>query len=173
MKSHFCRRIEKMKGKRLECFSMNAKWIIRLSGISWFFLGTYLAYKGIRYLVIAISDANLLFSPGRKFALLVSFALVVGYCKGRFVLRKTAERLISRIASLSNPISFFQIYPLRYWLLIGCMMALGMGLNIFSIPFDVRGLVDLAIGTALITGSFFYFRRTSLAEFTCDKENSS
>jgi hypothetical protein len=38
------------------------------------------------------------------------------------------------------------------------MMALGLVFRFLPIPIDLRGLIDVAIGSALINGAMLYFR---------------
>jgi hypothetical protein len=54
--------------------------------------------------------------------------------------------------------SLTQIYSPTYYLLIGIMIGLGLSLKIFGLPIDIRGLVDVTIGAALINGAMLYFR---------------
>lgn len=135
---------------------------IRLTGLFWFLMGTWLMYKGVKYLSYGLFEesgvAALFSSPKQGAAFLISAGLFGGYLKGKFVLSKSAARVVTRILSLPLPLSLRKIYAPSYWILIGSMMALGMLLNVLPVPLDLRGAVDLAIGAALIRGSFTYFK---------------
>ena len=37
-------------------------------------------------------------------------------------------------------------------------MLMGMSLRWVSIPYDIKGVIDVAVGSALANGSAFYFR---------------
>jgi len=42
------------------------------------------------------------------------------------------------------------------------MLSLGLIVKWAPVPYDVRGLVDVAIGSALTNGSAFYFRHLAM-----------
>ena len=96
--------------------------------------------------------------PQEAATAIIAAALFVGYLKGRFVLSKTVKRVVDGIARLSLPIHFYQVYSKKYLLLIGSMIALGVLLKFLPIFVEVRGFVDVAVGTALIQGSLHYFK---------------
>jgi hypothetical protein len=110
-------------------------WIV-ITGISWLCMGVWLLYKGLS---------------------LISKSLV-GFLKGRLVLSKTVKRITKRIYSLQAPVGFKDAFPVSYWLLIGFMMTLGMGLKFLPISIDIKGAIDVAIGSALVNGAMLYFR---------------
>ena len=148
--------------------------LILFSGVVWLGIGTYLLTLGMRFIIGvaqgavqgAVHDTSsliTLFSPiagGREQAalLLVVMGLLVGFIKGRYVLAKTVQRVIQRIISLSAPIKLSQVYGVRYLGLIAVMVLLGMSLKWLQIPLEVRGMIDVAIGSALMNGALLYFR---------------
>jgi hypothetical protein len=140
-------------------------WIV-FSGFVWFFIGVMLLYKGVHLVALAAFQKDSLCasmqetfgSAQNAAAFLIAAGSMIGFLKGRFVLAKTAKRVVSRIASQSLPIRFKNAYSPSYWILIGFMMALGMVFRFLPIPIDIRGLIDIAIGSALISGSIFYFK---------------
>lgn len=127
---------------------MNHRAWIFVSGVVWAFAGALLLYKGLGFLELSRDEA------GTKW--LMGAALLVGLLKGRFVLSKTAKRLVDRIASLPAPISARSVYPKSYWILLGSMVAMGMALK-FA-PTVWRGAIDVAIGAALLNGAMYYFK---------------
>jgi hypothetical protein len=139
---------------------------IRLSGLIWLFAGCSLMYKGLAFLAEAAFDSHSLcskmqntFGTSQKAATaLMALGLMIGFLKGRFVLSKTVQRMVFRIQELPLPIRFKLVYPRSYWLLIGCMMGLGILLKYLPIPVDIRGTIDIAIGSALINGALLYFK---------------
>lgn len=147
-----------------------AKTMIFLSGFVWFFMGTFLMWKGMRYLeealVVFQSDEYPLLSSlysiaggvSEAIVLVVFTALLIGVVKGRFVLGKSACRGIARLQSLPEPILLSNIYPLPYYGLYAVMMGMGMAMSLFKCPHDIRGFVDIAVGSALLNGSLCYFR---------------
>ena len=90
--------------------------------------------------------------------IVLSLALFIGFVKGQLVFRKSAKRQISRILSFTPPIPLIHIYSPVYYLLIGSMIVLGMMLKVLPIAPDTRGAIDIAIGSALISGTSVYFR---------------
>lgn len=139
---------------------------IAFSGFVWLAIGTYLLYKGLRLISEAtLSSASLCFHLKDVFGtsqqvgvFLIAMGLLIGFLKGRFVLSRTVHRISMRIANLSLPIRFADVYPSSYWILIVSMIALGVSLRFLPILIDVRGLIDVAIGSALVNGSMLYFR---------------
>jgi hypothetical protein len=122
---------------------MKQRSYLIFSGCTWFFIGAFLLYKGIRF--ISQSGLNTAY---------VAMAVGIGFLKGRFVLSKTVKRVQSRLATLQEPIRFKDAYSKSYWILIGAMMCLGMLLKI--VPFGIRGVIDVAVGSALIYGAMLY-----------------
>ncbi|OGN63431.1 MAG: hypothetical protein A3E80_04260 [Chlamydiae bacterium RIFCSPHIGHO2_12_FULL_49_9] len=123
---------------------------IALSGFLWFSIGGSLLYKGLKFISQGPSQET--------GTMLIALGLAIGFLKGRFVLSKTVARVSNRIAALPLPIRFRDAFSKSYWILIGSMMALGILFRFLPIPIEVRGLIDVAIGSALINGSMLYFR---------------
>ena len=146
--------------------------LIAFSGIVWILVGIALLNVGLKFLLNpALSSgmmANQWILPTLKQWLgsqegaalsLVVTALGVGYMKGKHVLAKSARQGIQRILQLSNPASIFSVYSAKYYILLGCMMGIGILMNVFNVPTDLRGWVDVAVGAALIQGSVVYFKQ--------------
>lgn len=140
---------------------------IIFSGALWMGVGVLLLVKGFSLLLHpAAGSTSILMSYMGSFAeqkeqaslILISVGLVIGFFKGRFVLAKSASRVIARIVSLPNPCPVFSIYTRSYVILIASMMLMGMSLKWVSIPYDIKGVIDVAIGSALTNGSAYYFR---------------
>ncbi len=137
-------------------------WIICSGGL-WFAVGIMLMYKGLRLISDAQVDPGSLSmrmseSSSHVGNMIIFLALIVGFAKGRFVFSKTVQRVVSRIRSLPLPIRISEVYTKSYWILIGSMMMLGMVFRFLPIPIDVRGFIDLAVGSALTNGAMLYFR---------------
>ncbi|WP_232432150.1 hypothetical protein [Chamaesiphon minutus] len=82
-----------------------------------------------------------------------SLALVVGLLKGKFVLEKTAVRTIERANALTetNPVkSIIQMFGGKTIALILAMMGIGIILRAAGVSFEIRGLIYIAVGTALL-----------------------
>ena len=149
--------------------------LILLSGLVWLAVGGMLLLMGVRLLNELLAGTTsfplidlLAYSAGGReegAAFLVALSLVIGTLKARTVFRKTVNRALSRFSTLPNPLSLAKIYPLSTYILIASMMGVGLALRYFGVSPDIRALVLLTVGIALINGAIFYF--TTL----CSKEN--
>lgn len=147
--------------------------LIIISGIVWFVIGFYLLNLGLN--LIATADpaaqegypllnrlASLFGGIAEAGIAVIAVGLLIGYFKGRYVLGKSARKGVERIATFPNPTSLANIYSKKYYILLGSMIALGISIKLFGLPNDVRGMVDIAIGAALINGAVVYFRLAAL-----------
>ena len=151
--------------------------MIIFSGTLWMSVGVLLLSLGLSLLnnIIALPAGNYpLASLLSSYAistevcaiLLIALGLLIGYFKATRVLHKIVKRNVDIINSLPTGASFTKVFGLRYWLLIALMMALGMGIRFFGVPDDIRGLIDVAVGAALINGSMAYYRSALAVKFT-------
>ena len=124
------------------------RWIL-ISGLIWGCIGVFLLFKGLQILTV-LKNQNLA-------TLWISIGLLIGFIKGRFVLSKTVNRITKHIYSLSEPIALKDVYPLSYWILVSSMFAIGFFLRL--VPLEIRGFVDVTIGSALINGAMLYFKK--------------
>ena len=146
--------------------AMKQRTYIALSGFLWIASGTFLLYKGLHFINEATHSQDSLCyrwqtffgSPQQAATILMGIGLLVGYLKSRFVLSKTVRRVSSRIASLSEPIRFVDAYSKSYWILIAAMVGLGVSFRFLPISVDLRGMIDVAIGSALVNGAMLFFR---------------
>lgn len=146
-----------------------ATWIA-ISGLVWFVVGIGLLTLGLNFIVykaqMDLSETTSLIakiSPlvgGREQAALglITLGLIIGFIKGRFVLVKTVKRVTERILSLEPPMRLSQIYSRGYLFLIGGMILLGVSMKWIGFPAEIRGLIDVAVGSALMNGASVYFR---------------
>lgn len=153
-------------------FKFRASALIAFSGVIWFGAGLYLLQLGLHFLVESANLANndlyvgpllSLLAPLGSFdqaiLLLVVAGLTIGFLKGKFVLSKTVRKTVERIISFTPPVPFTKMYSAKYCILLGCMILIGMMFKILGFSFDIRGLVDVAIGSALINGSMLYLKQ--------------
>lgn len=139
---------------------------IFISGVTWLVIGSLLLYKGLYYLVMCLFDQPIPLTHlsgwvggvQNGILLLVALGLVIGFMKGRYVLSKTVRKVTHKIILQPSPLHLKDVYSKRYLLLIGSMMILGMAMRIIPIGNDIRGLIDTAIGFALMNGALLYFR---------------
>lgn len=146
--------------------------LILISGFIWFAVGCFLMTLGIHFLnetaqSWTLSDQQyplmrffMAYANGLEEAalILIAVSLLIGFLKGKFVLGKSARQGVMRILSLPNPSPLKYIYSKKYYILLGGMIALGMSMKYIGLSSDVRGFVDVAIGSALVNGAMNYFR---------------
>jgi len=157
--------------------------LIYLSGLIWLAVGLMLLRIGVNLLIPASPLESLVTGPLVHFltpylgdikavlATILIFALAVGYLKGRFVLGKSARKGVERILTFPNPTHVSNLYSAKYYILLGGMVALGISIKYLGIPNDIRGMIDVTIGIALLTGALIYFRYAATLKATCDKGN--
>jgi len=147
-----------------------SRWIL-VSGLVWFVIGIMLLWKGLSFLSDSLADPRVVSSEfGRTVQganSLVAAGLVLGFLKGRFVLSKTVRRTVRRLIGLPEPISLKNVYAPSYYLIIAGMMSLGFLFKFLPIPVDLRGCLDIAIGSALVHGALLYFRCARLCDKNC------
>lgn len=144
--------------------------LVWISGLVWMAVGCFLLPLGLKLLIGSAQNELGLSLPllgslasyvgGLEEAALVmtTIALFIGYIKGKHVLGKSAKRSIARILTFSNPTTLANIYSRAYYILLGSMIVLGMSIKWLGLSDDIRGVVDIAVGAALINGALIYFR---------------
>jgi hypothetical protein len=148
-----------------------------MSGVLWLIIGLFLLIKGLNLVMLAVHAehfgvnstlvpyfSSMLGGTERAALSLITVALVIGLLKGRLVLIKSVKRVVTRIYSLPLPLKINQIYSWGYIAIIGSMMGLGILIRLLKLPVDIHGLIDVAIGSALINGAMIYFRFALLAK---------
>lgn len=137
-----------------------------ISGLLWLGVGVMLLIKGLQYLLASMQDpqaplvhtlSSFAISPTQAALLLIVIALLLGFIKGRVVLAKTVTKMCQRLPE--GKLAFTQVYDKRYALLLLAMFSLGFLLKL--VPLDIRGAIDVAVGSALINGSILYFRKVA------------
>ena len=137
---------------------MKAKnWIV-ITGVGWLAIGCMLMTKGIKYLAIAKMSA-----VSSDLCMILTFlGLILGYLKGKFIFSKTVDRLISRIYTIKGSITLLNVYPVSYWLIMVGMSFMGVFIKALPLNIEFLGMIDLAIGSALVNGAMLYFRKSSV-----------
>lgn len=144
---------------------------ILMSGIIWLAVGIMLLTKGLNHVVQAAHPEHFgikawlipsltSIAGGREQAalLVIATGLLIGFIKGRWVLVKSVQRTVTHILSQPAPLKLSQVYAKSYYYLIFSMMGLGFLLKVLPIAADFKGLIDVAIGSALMNGALLYFR---------------
>ena len=152
------------------------KTLIVISGFVWLLVGVFLLQLGLGLLLSDFQVSSIAHNQETwvkmlgpyvgsleiAALILVAIALYIGYFKGRFVLGKSAKRGVARIATLSNPAPITHIYGAKYYILLGGMIALGMSIKYIGLNNDIRGFIDIIIGSALINGAMIYFKEAKM-----------
>lgn len=161
----------------------NAMFWIGFSGVVWLAVGVFLLLFGVKLVVFSSMEGaphsalftklyTMFTSREHSVLILVTGGLLVGFMKGRLVLSKTVRRVVDRICALPDPIRFFDVYSAGYLVLIASMILLGMGLRWLQVPSDIRGTIDIAVGSALMNGAMLYFRAILRREKTISKKQN-
>ncbi len=143
---------------------------ILIYGFLWLTVGLVLLPMGLNFIVSSLLIENRAkaqpvldflapMTGDRESAALVWIALMlaIGFLKARRIFAKSVQRSVLRLSSLPNPAPLSKLYPLSYYLLIGAMIFLGFLLRF--VPLDIRGGIDVAVGSALINGAVLYFKQ--------------
>ncbi len=125
---------------------MHQKKIFFFCMAIWWMVGLKLILKGVHFLEPQFDGSAL--SIG-----LIGTSCFIGGLKGHFLLKKSARKTFEYVQALKPPVRFFQILPKRYFFILGLMGLLGFSLKMVSINPVLRGLIDLAVGCALLVGS--------------------
>jgi hypothetical protein len=150
-------------------FKVSHVTLIAISGLVWLGVGAMLLPLGLNFVVGSLLHENAAqphpilhflspYAGGLDQAALIWIAIMlfVGFLKGRRVFAKAVQRSVGRIHTLPNPVSISKIYTPGYYLLLASMVLLGFLVR--WTPQDLRGGIDIAIGSALINGAVLYFR---------------
>ena len=155
------------------------RFAISLSGFIWMGIGIFLLHKGLQYFSavgpqifnktyegfsLILLLGSIAGTPEKGVMILLCIGIALGFFKGRIILKKSVNRIVSRIRSMPSPISIKQLYPKEYYFLIGGMMLLGFVFKFLPLPLDVKGFIDFTIGIALINGAMLYFRAAFVPE---------
>ena len=89
---------------------------------------------------------------------LAGAGLAAGLVKGRFVIRRMAERNAGRIIARGDGRCLGGFLSAKTWLLVAVMMVSGMVLRRSAVPRPILGVVYTAVGTALLAGSVILWR---------------
>ena len=165
-------------------FRVGHRPLIVIAGVIWFLIGLMLLTLGLHFIIDALYISPTHFSPLAKLAklfggdqthgaiVLITASLLLGVFKGRMALAKSAKRQINRIIHLPTPTSIKNIYSPGMLLLIAAMMTLGMSMRFLPISLDMRGAIDVVVGSALLHGALVYFRFASTGYAAQNKNRS-
>ena len=119
------------------------KTLLLLSASLWTFIGCMLITKGL------IRLAPL---PEYKLIVVLS-ACIAGVVKARFMIDRAAVKGVARILTLKDGTCLGAVYSVKTWLLVLCMICMGVILRNSALPMALLCFIYLTIGLALIVSS--------------------
>ena len=130
---------------------------IFICAFAWALIGYRLLSKGV-WLFSELEKT--LVAPGSyPLKWFIGLSLVIGLVKGRFILRKSADRIIRHIVSFEEPLSLKSFLPKSFYLVMIGMMFLGLSMNLLPFPILLRACIDLTVGFALLIGSLHFLKK--------------
>ncbi len=114
-----------------------------MSAVLWTVIGLMLTAKGI-YRLSQLKDWQ---------ASILAVAILAGSLKARFILDKSARRVISRISTFEDGTCLGAVYSIKTWIMVLCMMGMGVILRNSSLPIALLSFLYLTIGLALLLSS--------------------
>ncbi|UCH85465.1 MAG: hypothetical protein JSW50_07195 [Candidatus Latescibacterota bacterium] len=137
---------------------MTKRTLTILAGITWYVGGIVLLLKGGSLLL----EARTLRPDTPLPQLAVLGGLCIGGVKAWLLFRKVCKKNLARIAALTRP-RIWDFYRLRFYLFLALMILTGAVLSRwahgnFSSLIGVA-VLDLSIGTALLTSSYVFWKK--------------
>ncbi len=115
-----------------------------LAAVMWTTVGSMLLTIGVRWM----PDGRPSYT-----ALLVAAGVVTGLLKSRFVLVRTATRMVERIRTRGDGRCVGGFISLRSWALVGLMIAMGRVIRLGLLPRPAAAVLYIAVGVALLATS--------------------
>jgi len=146
---------------------LKKKYQLILLSLIWFCVGIFLLRKGIYFSFSETIKSSFLHQALKTVLadslqigfLLILTGLFLGHLKAKKVFAKIVERTLKNLEAHKDPAPFSTTFNKRFFLLIGLMMLLGIALSALGCPTDIRALINVAVGSALIRASFMLYRR--------------
>jgi len=160
-------------------FRVSHSTLYRISGFIWLAVGIVLLNTGLVLIMSGFTShpfdpqgyssifsylSELVRGPDNAACLFIGIGLALGLVKGRFVMRKVACKSFDRIKLLENPTPITNLYTKANLFVLVAMVFLGMSMRYMAVAYDIRGLIDAAVGAALMQGAINYFQYASYAK---------
>jgi hypothetical protein len=124
---------------------VNKRTHLFLSAVLWTGIGLLLIAKGgFRLSHLEEWDRQVL---------IMVLALLAGSLKAYFILDKSVRRVINRILDFKDGTCLGAVYSVKTWILVLCMMGMGVILRNSALPISLICLLYLTIGWALLLSS--------------------
>jgi hypothetical protein len=119
------------------------KTLLLLSAILWTVIGCMLISKGL---------FRLLLLPEYKLLIVLS-ACIAATIKAKFMLDRAAVKGVKRILSFKDGTCLGAVYSVKTWLLVLCMIGMGVILRNSSLPMTLLSFIYFTIGIGLVASS--------------------
>lgn len=129
---------------------VNRRWLFLAAGLLWGIAGLILWRRAVEWL--AAEDT------AHALPLLVA-GILSGILIARFKFRRLVLKNIKRIRAMPERENIFAFQSARSYVLIVCMMGLGIALRHSSIPRSYLAVLYVGIGTGLLLASLPYYRQ--------------
>jgi hypothetical protein len=122
---------------------VNRRTHLFLSAVLWTTIGLLLFSKGV-FRLSQLNDWQFLMPTA---------AILTGSLKAFFILDSSARRGITRILTFKNGTCLGAVYSVKTWILILCMMGMGVILRNSFLPISLLIFLYITIGWALLLSS--------------------
>jgi hypothetical protein len=119
------------------------KNLLLLSALLWTVIGCMLISKGLFRLIPL---------PEYKLVIVLS-ACVAATIKSKFMLDRAAVKGVKRILTLKDGTCLGAVYSVKTWLLVLCMIGMGVILRSSSLPMTLLSFIYLTIGAGIVASS--------------------
>jgi len=127
---------------------VNRRTHLLMTAVLWTVIGLLLLTKGA-FRLSQLED----WQP-----LIIALAVLGGSLKAYFILDKSARKGIDRILSFKEGTCLGAVYSVKTWILVLCMMGMGVILRNSSLPLSLLCFLYLTIGWALLLSSRLAWR---------------
>lgn len=127
---------------------VNRRTHLLMTAVLWTVIGLLLLTKG----AFRLSQLND-WQP-----LIIVLAVLAGSLKAYLILDKSARKGIDRILSFKEGTCLGAVYSVKTWILVLCMMGMGVILRNSSLPLSLLSFLYLTIGWALLLSSRLAWR---------------
>ena len=114
-----------------------------LTAILWTVIGLLLLIKG-SYRIVQVSEYQVV---------IIITAFILGTFKSIFILDRSARKSIDRILDFKDGTCLGAVYSIKTWLLVVCMMGMGIILRNSFLPLSLLCFIYFTIGWALLFSS--------------------
>ena len=129
---------------------MNKRFLYLVAALIWGIPGIIIAFKGIRAYTVMPADEL-------WWLLLITAAVFTGFI---LMFNRIVAKYCALIAAEPDKTTLRHTFPLRGWILIVCMMGLGMALKFMPfIPAEFTASFYSGLGPALVIASVLFMKK--------------